>query len=587
MAINIQSINYWEAELTFLDVMKRAFRWYTYCPSNDPRCTPPAPAHFWDTLEQSKLDLDAQGWVRSLPAADSQDVYYRSVYTHMFWDQGASYPAGQYIVLYEGEGTIHYGYNGVKKNQSLSKPGRDVLDVVPDDMGIQIMILATNPANHLRNIRVIMPGGICGTDPFTSYDRAADCPSGTTFQSYETLYETLRFYPHFLRDLRAYRSIRYMTMMNIVQNTTSKWEQRARLNDAIWSTNRGVPPEILMALSNAVMADPWFNMPFQADDDYVRQFATMAKARLRDNLKIYVEYGNEIWNDDPLFPQGRWVEEQAKARWPNVTDADLKKLESWHDNNLLKRVNWQGMRTAQMCDIWREVFGEQSNRIVCLVASQSVREYMFDYMLECPLYARENQGKSCAKSINAMAIGSYFGYHVGTKQFAPVVQTWIDSDPDGGLNTLFKELFEGGPLYDPKFEPVWARAPIHGPLAEISQWVDTNLVIAKKYGFQLLATEGGQHLGGPGSDENNAPLQNLFNRANRDPRMATAYQKMLNSWKEHGGGMLALFLNVNRPTKWGNWGLKEYQNQPREQAIKFNAVMDFIAVFYINFQIVT
>ncbi len=565
LGVNTADVNYWETELKFIDVMKRAYRWYTTCVEGAPDCNPPAPAAFWDTLEQDELDLDEQGWVRSLPAADATDVYYRSVYTNIFWEEGGTYPTGQYIVLYDGEGTIKYGYDSVTKNEELSTPGRDVLDVGADEMGIRIEITRTDPENYIRNIRVILPGGICGGDPFTHYADANACPAGESFASYETLHQTLRFYPHFLRDLRQYRVLRTMGMLKINENFTSTWAERGRLDDAIWSETNGVPPEILMELANAVIIDPWFSMPVQADDDYIRQFALMAKARLRPELTIYLELANELWNDDlPDFPHGTWVQEQAVARWPDATETDF-----------IKRMNWQGMRSAQMCSIWREVFGDQSDRIKCVVASQVEVGDWFRAILDCPLYVAENGGPACHESVDAMAIITYFGYLIGTTQFADQVNTWPDQ-ADGGLDTLFTELLEGGPLYDPTYEPAYDRAPINGAVPEIANWVENNRAIAQEYGLELIGYEGGQHLGGPGSDENNTPVQNMFQAANRDPRMVTAYERMLNIWKDGGGQMLAMFQSVHRQTKWGSFGLKAYQDQPRDEAIKFDAVMDFI-----------
>jgi hypothetical protein len=40
----------------------------------------------------------------------------------------------------------------------------------------------------------------------------------------------------------------------------------------------------------------WFCIPFKADDDYVRKYAEYLKTNLREDIKIYVEYSNEVWN---------------------------------------------------------------------------------------------------------------------------------------------------------------------------------------------------------------------------------------------------------------------------------------------------
>ena len=52
----------------------------------------------------------------------------------------------------------------------------------------------------------------------------------------------------------------------------------------------------MIQLANHVGAAPWFNMPHLGDDSYQRGFAQMVKERLRPDVKVYVEYSNEVWH---------------------------------------------------------------------------------------------------------------------------------------------------------------------------------------------------------------------------------------------------------------------------------------------------
>jgi len=61
----------------------------------------------------------------------------------MFVDAKGHYPSGQYVLLYNGEGTINFLF-GSAVSQT---PGRMLLDVVPQDSGIWLQILASKPAN--------------------------------------------------------------------------------------------------------------------------------------------------------------------------------------------------------------------------------------------------------------------------------------------------------------------------------------------------------------------------------------------------------------------------------------------------------
>ena len=50
----------------------------------------------------------------------------------------------------------------------------------------------------------------------------------------------------------------------------------------------------MVALANIVGASPWFALPHTANDDYQRQFALLVKSRLRPDVNVYVEWGNEV-----------------------------------------------------------------------------------------------------------------------------------------------------------------------------------------------------------------------------------------------------------------------------------------------------
>ena len=69
---------------------------------------------------------------------------------------GLPYRAGRYVVLYEGQGTLEYGFDAKLVSSS---PGRDVFQVAsPSEDGIEFRITATDPnhnGNYIHNIRVV------------------------------------------------------------------------------------------------------------------------------------------------------------------------------------------------------------------------------------------------------------------------------------------------------------------------------------------------------------------------------------------------------------------------------------------------
>jgi hypothetical protein len=59
--------------------------------------------------------------------------------------------------------------------------------------------------------------------------------------------------------------------------------------------------------------------------------------------------------------------------------------------------------------------------------------------------------------------------------------------------------------------------------------------------------------------------------------MYDLYVKHLKHWAEAGGDAYVLFNYVTAPSKWGSWGLLEYQDQPAQEAHKYRAFLDVAA----------
>src|SRR5207248_11607878 len=108
-------------------------------------------------------------------------------------------------------------------------------------------------------------------------------------------------------------------------------------------------------------------------------------------------------------------------------------------------------------------------------------------------------------------------------------------------------------------------------------WIRQQAAMARRHRLELIAYEGGQHLVGHGGAENDAALTKLFAAANRHSRMYDLYRKHLNHWFAEGGGLYGVFSYVGAPSKWGSWGVLEYQDQPLDQAPKLRAVLDTLA----------
>ena len=287
VALNLGELTYYSPEIPTIDAMKRAGAWLTQCSTTCGAMT--AGASAWDTLEESALDLDANGWIKSLPASGDATHKYRSATTVL--SANGALPLGRYIVRYDGAGSITY--SGFTKS-TTSTAGRDVVDLTTTG-NAWMTITATNPSNYLRNIRIYMPGGACAND-LSVYAATADACNSTTgtYVAFESFPTTQIWHPLFLQDVKGFRALRFMdwNLTNATQVTS--WSQRTLPTARTWAAASGAPVEAILDLANYIGADAWMNVPPHADDNYAAQMGVLAASHLTNGTsKLDLEYANE------------------------------------------------------------------------------------------------------------------------------------------------------------------------------------------------------------------------------------------------------------------------------------------------------
>lgn len=107
----------------------------------------------------------------------------------------------------------------------------------------------------------------------------------------------------YLAAVAGYAVVRFINGFQIGVSTpanqtapTITWAARNQIGAASFKVNDGVPIETMIDMANAAGVDPWFCMPWGAEDAYITGFATTVLSRLNSNRKVYVENDNEIWN---------------------------------------------------------------------------------------------------------------------------------------------------------------------------------------------------------------------------------------------------------------------------------------------------
>jgi len=537
VGVNLNGVTYYTAEQPFLNIFKT---------SGVTQATPggwiTGSSSVYDTKEEQYLQLDANGYPTTLTASsgdpnspqlfDHVSVILLAGLTGANGGSGQPYRAGQYVVLYDGQGTITYTVDAQLVSHAA---GRDVIEVAKPSGGIGINITATDPShsgNYIRNIRVV----------YSSEESLLD--AGALFR------------PDFVSSLANFHVLRFMDWLDTNNSSLTSWSQRPQVTDAGWGGTNGVPLEVTIDLANAVGADPWVNVPAGADDNYITQMATLFHNMLGPDQKVYVEFSNEVWNGQ--FQQSAYATQLGQTL-AAAAPAALLSGGSFQQNR-----DWYGMRTAQMCDLWKSVWGSDYSRVHCVLAAQAPNPWTAQEALNCPLWLGAGNAPCYKHNITDVAIAPYFGFQV------PAV--WSSLDQSTQLNDLFTELNKGG-LVSGDYPG--------GPLKQVSDWEAAYTKMLAPYGLPLISYEGGQTFVAAPTYANGSWAQKLYFAANTDPRMQAAYARALSDWKANGGTLYMQFVDVSAPSQWGEWGaLGSFLDtiSPLSSAPpKWQALQDFIS----------
>lgn len=477
LAVNVPELHYWAAQLAYANLFDQASRWYRE----------DLTTWAWDA--GPPLELDEHGWVTELKPQQAASVLIARGPKGLL-------PEGQYEVTWDGAGAFT-----VQGDPTVvsSEPGRMVLAIDEStESGIQLRLTDTDPDDYVRNVRVRPPGLAADHDGL--------------------------FHPRFLQLLSKFRAIRFMDWQRTNGSALVHWEDRSRPTDAVQTSDSGVCLEHMLALCNALRCDAWFCMPHLATDEYVANFASQVEAELDPGLRVFVEYSNEVWNGG--FEQAHHAAQQG---------AQLGLSGSAFQNQL----RWYSRRSVEVFDLWRNVFGADSERLVCVLAGQSVNPWTGTVILG---------DQDAHEKTDAYAIAPYFGATLGSPEHGPE------------LLTLSRD-------------EVWEH--VESSLKATLEKVGENVALAEEHGLPLMAYEAGQHLVGTGSMLQSQGLTQLFVGLNREERMGELYSRYLAGWRESGAHEMFLWNLADEPSQFGSWGLLERSTQDPADAPKFRAVDAF------------
>ncbi len=329
---NLSGIAYWSTEFPFVDLMKSGMGWVSVLNGAWTGTFPSMRNGYPTSLLPGQKAVAAVAWGN----------------TH--------YPAGQYVVLWDGDGSISFPLSTVKVVRTEAH--RIVLDISDTNGSLWVGIDRTNPADPVRNLRFLWPGS-------------------------EATYATQPFNPAFLQKIAPFSTLRFMDWGGTNGSPVVEWADRAHVADVMYATPKGVPLELMIDLANTLHVDPWFCIPHLASDDYMRQFATLLHARLDPALKPHIEYSNEVWNTG--FEQ---------TRWANAQSDKLGLQRPWGTPS-----EFYAQRSVEMFKIFRQVWAADSARLVRVIAGQAAWTQFLEHALAW---------KDTAANADVVAIAPYF-----------------------------------------------------------------------------------------------------------------------------------------------------------------------------------
>ncbi|MCA9207520.1 MAG: hypothetical protein KDA55_04155, partial [Planctomycetales bacterium] len=513
---NLSHIVDWDPAWVFKDAFNRARPWGVQARNLDTGETT------WQFLlgEGPELQLDDNGWVTELPTWQATDgtMYQQQATTVVFVDH-ANQPAGIYRAEWDGAGELTMPY---VIETGTTETGRNYALVdMPFNAPFTMDLRSTDPTNPVRNIDLWMP------------DYNGESFVGDSWQPGD---EGTPFHPLLLERVGDFDTLRFMDWMNTNNSDIVTWDDRRTVDDATQSDGdlveflhtNGVAPEYMIELANEVGVNPWFNMPHQADDQFVQNFATLVRDTLDPELTIYVEWSNELWNAQ--FPVNAWLQDQMTLP----------------ENAALDFFQVAGQEIQRDFDIWTSVFAGQEDRIVRVVAGQQANPWLTEQLLA------NVDGRVDAVSVTAYAGISY------DMAAAYDATTTADDIIDDLLTVSIP----------------WASARLQEHQTLVEQYEQT---LGRD--LQFVTYESGSHIFSAPNPFQTSPALDAALAAMHDPRMYDVYQTLLG--EVHAAGVDLYnefnFTSHDGANFFGTYGLLHDMTTPLEDAHQLRSLLDFAA----------
>ncbi len=626
LAVGLSDIAFYSTELPFLNVLKQAGDRYNSDGAWDVRVdNGDGTFTRYDYSEAAHAGfLDENGYLQNLP---ENSVTTLSLFNSIDADAGVG---GRYVFFYEGE--ADFTINGANIVEDLSEPGKLVVDLA-DGTPFGISVTSTNPDNHLRdfalvreeNVELYEAGALFNPDfieLFADHSVLRFMDWMETNHSNQIEFSDLATFDSAFWGVPANQSYEYEFAIDLNEFTPEELSELPRgaftpiyvdpiTREPFRDDNgdilvdvptdllpqgipTGVPLEVMVALANQVGADPWFNIPHQASDEYVREFAEYVRDNLDPGLVAHFEYSNEVWN----------------GQFEQFSYANAEGVQLFGDEFGDFPVNYYyGYRSAEVLDIVNDVFADEADaRVHGVFATQTVNTGVLDQaIIGAQRYLETSStANEVSDLFDSVAVTGYYGPVIaeGTPerpghldlyrllieeskalfaageaatQYDYFIEQVTQDLRDGSVtNAYFQNLIDNGNTTIDVIPPVFSIDDIRGHF-------QANKAIADQLNLPLIQYEGGSHILTSVALQGDAELLDFLAVLNRSQELADINSESLAAFREEGGTLANDFGAVAQHNQFGPWGTLEnlnditptyesYQNYNQTAAAEFGSI---------------
>lgn len=425
---------------------------------------------------------------------------------HTMWGMNAHLPSGTYKLSADGTGhvtlynlyypdttTLNFDLSGSGNVYEIDLPARN------SNMPCMLTITKSDPNDHVRNIKFEMPdpktSGICTTE--------------------------------FTNNIQPFSCIRFMKWLRVEDSDTVTWDEEAAYANRFNDFGLKVSYQQCIDVCNELGKDLWINIPHKADDNFIITLAQLVASRLRSDLKVYIEYSNEVWN------------------WTYTETQDI--LNEWKalpDPKQWTLKQYFGYKTGRAINLFRDSLGTRKWSCKRVVSVQNTGiaywQPQLDYMNTTP-----------GMGFDVIASSLYFGVHPSMI---------VDAD---WPSLLYQYNLGGQARQDAIACVIDAfHLSMMDVMRYLQQWIDYANSIKK---YEFLSYECGVAFG-----KKDDQYTDFVKAIHADPRMGTLlYKEFITGIQKMGVDLAMFFIDCDDYT---NFGLKRYSCQPDHDAPKYQAV---------------